>query len=239
MYEIKIKIKHDCPYLKISSIFDFPVYLYCSELYDLMIIPKQISQIEMDKISSYVVDKDSLEFNIGRENISTTYVYFRCMCNSETSVSPNIQKYGGMVEHPVVYEDGWEHYKVICLNNKTQVSILKYIQTVEQHKIVSIKDLGREGIFKTQFVSTHELIDKLTDRQIDVIVKAYEEGYYEIPRSIKTEEIAQQFNVSRAATEKSLRKAENSIMKIIMPYLFFHRRINLSGNNHSKVKLSG
>lgn len=238
MYEIKVRIQHDCPYLNISKLFDFPIYTYCSDLYDLIVIPKNINSDESEKISSYVVDKDSLEINQGGENTNTTYVYFRCMCNTETSISPRIQQHGGLVEHPIIYENGWENYKIICLNNKTQIAVLKFLQTIENHELVSIKDLGREGMFKSQFVSTHELIENITDRQIEVLARAFEGGYYEIPRNIKTEEIANSFNVSRAASEKSLRKAENAIMRVIMPYLLFHRQIRKSSESPAKIKLA-
>ena len=108
MYEINVKIRHDCPYISIANLFDTPVYSYCSDLFDLMVIPKRISTEEADKIASYIIDKTSLEITTGGENSTTSYVYFRCMCNVETAISPRIQQHGGLVEHPIIHKDGWE-----------------------------------------------------------------------------------------------------------------------------------
>ncbi|MDH5403825.1 MAG: helix-turn-helix domain-containing protein [Candidatus Heimdallarchaeota archaeon] len=227
MYEIKLKIKHECPYLDLASYFDINLYLYCSDFFDLLIIPKSLDNDEIKQVMSIIKNKESIEITKGGLNGNTTYIHFECMCDPIESVSPNIQKLGGLLELPVLYKNGWEYYKIICINKKTQSSVLEYIQSIEDYKILSIVDLGRD-VYKYQFLTTQELLNNLTDKQMDVLISAFDKGYYQIPRSTKTEELAQSYDISRPALEKSLRKAENTIMSSIIPYLLFHQRYNAS-----------
>lgn len=228
MYQVKLKINHKCSYLDIANLFNLEVLGYCSEIYDLMVIPKRISPKEIEKIRALITDKDSLEANIGGENANSSFVYFKCMCSSSSIFCTRIQKNGGLVEHPVVYRDGYEHYTIVTLNEKSQSALLSFVQNlkkeVEELQIISIKAMGPKGIFESQFIPIIDLMNDLTDRQIDVILRAFEQGYYEIPRTVKTQDLADQFNVSRIATEKSLRKAENAIMRGILPYLRFYQK---------------
>ncbi len=223
MFEIKMKLRHTCPYLELANIFDLHLYLYCSDFFDLLIIPKLISDEEMEIVKSKVKKPDTVEITLGGEDGNTTYIHFECMCDLEKSVSPNIQRLGGLLELPVLYKNGWEYYKIISLNKKSQAAIMEYIQTIPEYEILSITDLDIDQ-YKYQFLTTNEIMKSLTARQIEVLVKAYEQGYYKIPRSVKTRELAEKFNVSRTATEKSLRKAENTIITSIIPYLLFHQR---------------
>ncbi len=237
MFEIKMKLRHPCPYLELANIFDLNLYLYCSDFFDLLIIPKLISDEEMEIVKSKVKKPDTVEITVGGEDGNTTYIHFECMCDLEKSVSPNIQRLGGLLELPVLYKDGWEYYKIISLNKKSQAKIMEYIQTIPEYEILSITDLDIDQ-YKYQFLTTNEIMKNLTARQIEVLVEAYEQGYYKIPRSIKTWQLAQKFNVSRTATEKSLRKAENTIIASIIPYLLFHQRSHSPfGMKQKKIKL--
>jgi len=237
MYEISLKYQHNCEYTQISELFDGECYSYCSDYYDLMIIPQTLSESDVEQIKPHIIDLDSLEIIQSSDNNATTFLYFKCMCNLSSSISPKLQQRGGIVEQPVRYANGWEYYKITCLNEKTQASLLRFIQTLDKYELLSIRDLGRDGLFKSQFISIHQLVQSMTDRQVEVIVKAYENGYYDIPRYVTTKELADSFDVSRPATEKSLRKAENAIMDAVMPYLFFQKQLSAKSSEDNRLKL--
>jgi predicted DNA binding protein len=57
----------------------------------------------------------------------------------------------------------------------------------------------------------------LTDRQLDVVVTALEEGYYDWPRSVATRELTDMLDISRATLQEHLRKAERKLLRSALP----------------------
>jgi len=47
----------------------------------------------------------------------------------------------------------------------------------------------------------------------NIILKAYELGYYEWPRRTNLDELSKMFNISKVALLKNLRKGEEKILK--------------------------
>ncbi|MCE7737116.1 MAG: hypothetical protein GPJ54_19675 [Candidatus Heimdallarchaeota archaeon] len=233
MHELRIKVQHDCPHLVISEFLDTEMYSYCSSSFDLIVIPGKLEDNILSNITGFLEKRDISTLEVTRcgDNKPLTYIYTDCIYSNHPTddknsrfISKIITDAGGMIEYPVIYEDGWEHYKIVCLNKKIVSDILKDLENEKSLVIIGLTDLGDDGLDKTHFFSMPELIKQLTDRQLQVIVNAYENGYYSIPRGVKMQEIAEKYNVSRPAIEKSLRKAENKIMEMIVPYLFFHYR---------------
>lgn len=54
----------------------------------------------------------------------------------------------------------------------------------------------------------------LTDRQRDVVTEALARGYYEWPRQISNEGLADELNISRATLHEHLRKAEQKLVSM-------------------------
>ncbi|WP_254274433.1 helix-turn-helix domain-containing protein [Haloarcula marina] len=52
----------------------------------------------------------------------------------------------------------------------------------------------------------------LTDRQYETLLTAYESGYYDVPRRVNQDELAQRFGVSHQAISERLRRAHETIV---------------------------
>lgn len=83
-----------------------------------------------------------------------------------------------------------------CRENNVQCEI---------HTVYNISE-GRQSRFR------------LTDEQRDALIKAFQSGYYEIPRERDLEELAAEFGISHQALSERLRRAhgslvENAVMK--------------------------
>lgn len=63
-----------------------------------------------------------------------------------------------------------------------------------------------------EFTETTE--STLTDRQRDVITKALTHGYYDWPRKINNEALADKLDISRATLHEHLRKAEQKLVSV-------------------------
>jgi predicted DNA binding protein len=70
--------------------------------------------------------------------------------------------------------------------------------------------------YQRPVIHDHNLMMVLTDRQKEVIVAAKKHGYYEYPRKVNSEELAEKVGLSKATVVEHLRKAENRFMTHIM-----------------------
>jgi predicted DNA binding protein len=85
------------------------------------------------------------------------------------------------------------------------------IETIEEYPV--------EEYYNNYLFSIPELAYNMTDRQRKVLTQAYYGGYYQIPRSIRTEDIAINNQTSRYNIDKILRNVEGKIMQFIYPFL--------------------
>ncbi|MHA2253612.1 MAG: helix-turn-helix domain-containing protein [Candidatus Kariarchaeaceae archaeon] len=225
-HEIIIRAQHDCPFLEFSKSFgDRQIHSYCSREYDLVLIPGEITAKHIEKGRELFPKKLTDEWRITTtdERSKSSYIIMDCICEElyEESITSLIQHAGGMLNYPIIYEHGWEYHKILCLDKKIVAAVLEQIEKLSTFELISINDLGMDGMFKSQMISIPEIISGLTHRQIFVLIKAYEDGYYEIPRNIRTQDIASDMGITRYGIEKNLRKAENKLIKAIVPYLYF------------------
>lgn len=56
----------------------------------------------------------------------------------------------------------------------------------------------------------------LTDDQREAIVFAVSEGYFEVPRRVDLEEIAEEFQITRQAASELIRRAEKEILRTVL-----------------------
>lgn len=61
------------------------------------------------------------------------------------------------------------------------------------------------------------VLDALTERQREVIEMAYEMGFYEIPRRVSTEDIAEKLDVDAATVSEHLQRAERNLLTQQLP----------------------
>ena len=64
--------------------------------------------------------------------------------------------------------------------------------------------------------SSDSPIDRLTVQQMRVLRLAYAEGYYDIPRTISTEQLACLLKMEKGTVGEHLRRAEKNIMEFLM-----------------------
>ncbi|WP_254521946.1 helix-turn-helix domain-containing protein [Natrinema caseinilyticum] len=76
-----------------------------------------------------------------------------------------------------------------------------------------IDDFNRIGTVTlgklTEFTESKSM---LTDRQLEVVTCALEEGYFEWPRRISSEELADELDISRTTALEHLRKAQSKLL---------------------------
>lgn len=224
--EISLRLKHECPFLEFSTHFGKrPIYHYCSTMNDYLIIPEKLSD-DMKTFANIIFGRfDNLAIKeIGKPS-ELTYITMDCPCNEQalqTNIAPKMRELKAVPIYPITYQNGFEYYNVYV---KTEERAKRFISGMEQKveiEILSQEDLGDDWIV-SQTAVLKQLIEELTPLQIDTLTQAFEGGYYNIPRNIKTEDIAKKNGKSRYAVDKNLRSAENKILNYIMPFIYLQQ----------------
>jgi len=99
-------------------------------------------------------------------------------------------------------------------NNRLVFSILGENKALSSFLSMVKNIIGDLTILRIQdhTYNDESVLSELTDRQKEILIKAKQSGYYEIPRKITTMELAQEFGISKTAILEHLRKAEGKIM---------------------------
>lgn len=115
-------------------------------------------------------------------------------------------------------EDGCECFDLL-LENQEDLSdvtdILREFGTV--HLDCVSQDFQREITPST--TEWHELLSSIPDRQRELLTLASERGYFEIPRQVTLEELADEMGITKTTASNHLRKAEKQIMEFLIEYV--------------------
>ncbi|MDH5403110.1 MAG: helix-turn-helix domain-containing protein [Candidatus Heimdallarchaeota archaeon] len=223
--ELRFKLSHECFFSNFAQILDSDLMLsYCDRTSDVIMINGELDLQNIYDKGTKIFD-NILEWTITKLDHHNFIIQMNCGCEKlmPKSITNLIQSTGGVIVYPIEYIAEWEYYKVICLNNTIVSDLLKELGTLDKFEVLTINDLGPKGLFKSQIVSATDLTNQLTTHQVNIIIQAYENGYYEIPRRIKTIDLANKLGVSRYAVEKVIRRAENNIIEKLIPFLYFNR----------------
>ena len=64
-----------------------------------------------------------------------------------------------------------------------------------------------------------ELLSSIPPRQREILNTAVERGYFEIPRQVTLEEIAEEMDITKTTASNHLRKVEQQLIKFVLPYI--------------------
>jgi len=136
------------------------------------------------------------------KNGVVTYFIRRRLPKPPSGINPYIV----YLSTPWTVEDGIG--RATCLGSSTQIQ--EMMKSLEKagiaYKIVSLANAR---------FSRSSLLRLLTDKQREVISKAREEGYYDIPRKIRSDEMASKLGMRNATFVMHRRKAEKHLIEEI------------------------
>lgn len=224
VYEIEIKVQHQCRYLDFSEHISSYFHTYCNGYFDLLLFPGRISPDTVSNFTHHFPDLASPKVMIGDYN-TNSYILTDCYYAGSHTGSI-IQSNGGIVFSPSKYDQGWEYYSFICFSKEDVSVILSNFPkdyTVDLVSVHDNSDIDFDKVFKFQGILLTNLMTYLTSRQLGVLLKAHEMGYYRIPRDVRTQDMADSLGITRYGFEQLLRKAENKIMDFILPMIQYEQ----------------
>lgn len=222
IYEIIFRTQYNSPYLEFSKRFGkHKMVSYAHKNIDFIIVEDNISEIDLDYAKKIIPHSEEMKITKIGNPAKMTIIELTSYCNlfNSDSISSVIQEKGGIFIFPTKYKNGWEYHKIICSDQDIKDNIKENVLSKRPStEILKIEQtIYNQFLPQVYFVS--EMINELTQKQLKHLILAFQFGYYQIPRSIQTKELAKMLGISRYTFEKSLRTAENKLIQSILPYI--------------------
>lgn len=154
------------------------------------------SQSELEKTTLLRCEQKTCKQNCNRKDGCT--IAFTC---PEPLFGELLTEYGILLKMPIVLEHGVMHMKILS----TSENISKFY---EQLHMLAGKEVHITSKHKQESIETVTL----TEKQKQLIRIAREMGYYNVPRTITTTELAKRLGISQSTLGEHLRKAEKNII---------------------------
>lgn len=119
---------------------------------------------------------------------------------------------------PTVLENGRECFDLL-LNDREELS--KAVDLLGEFGGVSVDRISqdfRREVYPSR-AEWQELLSSIPDRQRELLNRAVERGYFEIPRQVTLEELAEEMDITKTTASTHLRKAEGQVMAYLLPYV--------------------
>jgi len=166
-----------------------------------------ISEVEFkdstSKVEDLLTDGFLVEAQVLERQKNGAYLVFLRGRPSLSSVLSAIGIESGYLFPPIGIGDG--KIKISFLGNEKQVKdFMEKIDTLGiRYRVVLLADANFSPISP---------LNRLTEKQREVMMAAYKMGYYDIPRKITSEELAERLGLVGSTVVEHLRKAEQRLM---------------------------
>jgi len=136
----------------------------------------------------------------------------------------------------VVYEKGWEYYRLIAFRHK---DLKRFLERLEERGFVFdvLRKVPFDGFVASSLTLTADaLFSDLTEKQMDALLTAYRHGYYRLPRETDVQTIANKRQVPRTTFQEHLKKAENKLVASLVPYVQLFKQASVEKRECLKIE---
>jgi predicted DNA binding protein len=235
LFEVVLKLTHECPFANISRKFpSMKMFSWCNGEHDIyeVIVEKheEYEEVlrEMSELGG-VIEESSDQHKV--HLITTT-----CTCDRETSATKNIDDFDILHVSPVIYSQGWEYYRLIAFKHE---DVKRLLQRLEDRGFIFeiLRKIPFNGFIASSLTLTADaLFSNMTEKQMDALLIAYNNGYYRFPRKADIQAIAAKRRVPRTTFQEHLKKAENKIVASLVPYVQLYRSVSPEKRESLKIR---
>ncbi|QRF75365.1 Bacterioopsin transcriptional activator [Thermoplasmatales archaeon] len=215
-WEISFRIKYDYPFIQMSNKYPgVRISMWCVWEREMLHVPLDHEDL-MSELEGYA-DSINLVIENHKRSNDGTVLTMKCSCDVLNSVWNVVERNNCSIVHPAVYLDGWGYFRVISFSEDSTKKLFVDLSRMGQNELLGKKIVHIDSLPSTIWVES--FFERLTDRQAEAVVKAFDYGYYASPREVTTDSIATSLGITRSTYEEHLRKAENRLMDALIPYL--------------------
>ena len=220
--EIQIKARTDNPIHRLTEKYpSLKIWMWCNFVQDVYEIVSDSPEDFHGAVEEFrrlydVLDETEISTNI-------RLITQNCVCSKETTVHDNIQELEILNLMPIYYTMGHEYYRLIAFRHEALVELFDRL-TDHGFQVDVLEKAPFNGMVSDSLVTLNSLVGGLTDKQVDAIVAAYNNGYYQTPRRVNVQTIADRVRVPRTTLHEHLNKAENKLISSIIPQIQLYAR---------------
>lgn len=163
---------------------------------------------EVDRVVRHIENDHLQPFDVMSRTDRSALVRTR---NPPEGVIPTILSSGCTILWPAVYRDGWEQYSILAPNEARLRVLVRRLERFGPTVLQAAADVPNEAVGAT--IPIADLAAGLTKRQLDAVLLAVREGYYEVPRQVEARDLAARTGIGRSTFEEHLRKGEQQVMR--------------------------
>ena len=195
------------------------VFLFCNNIIDEYVFEGPVNKEEINLEQVF----PNAKYRVHNAEGKVSYIYVDCAEENEshlTLAKRCIYANRGIMMSSYQIDDV-QYYSVVIFGKQYLASFLDQLNQEFSYQILSQKEIPLLDFESDNpYVKMKRILDELTETQLSVLKTAIEKGYYENPRKIRMEDIAQDLSKSRSTVETLFRTAENKIMDVIVPELY-------------------
>lgn len=191
--EIHLQQEKPCVLSDFAERFDASFEIDIEELHDHLVTFVIRMETPRDEYIEFLRDSEQVE-HIDRLD-EANYLVTKTSCGGYSAIDRN---HGILRRQSQVF------------SNRRVYTVLFFRREDLRAMITDFKQIGTVTLGKvTEFTGSKSM---LTDRQLEVVTCALEEGYFEWPREISSEELADELGINRTTALEHLRKAQSKLL---------------------------
>lgn len=213
-----LRVQHDGCLMTSLKPGTIAMQVSADEECDLVLVQGQPEEVE--RVVRHIEADNLQPFDVMGRTPTSALVRTR---NPPHGVIPTILSSGCTILWPAVYRDGWESYSILAPNEARLRVLVRRLERFGLTELKGAAEVPTESVGAT--VPVADLAAGLTRRQLDAVLLAVSEGYYEVPRKVEARDLATRTGVGRSTFEEHLRKGEQQVMNRFAAILAAHEGV--------------
>lgn len=221
MEEIELDLENDLPFCNLSRKFpEVEFYRWCNSAVDYLEFYGDFRYLE--KLMKFMPEVESalgtevIYSSPGKNRLS---LMISCRCSTSNSTIRMVESRNLMWKAPVYYSRGHERLSLLSPVPKNMDELYADFKGLGKFTITKKLSIAPDLIRDIYTVSLSQLFSTLTNKQMRYLVSAFYQGYFDIPRKTKIDEMASNSSLSYSSLQEHLEKGISKIMKGLEPYL--------------------
>ena len=222
MDEILLRMRHDLPFNNVAVAFpEIRIYRWCNSMVDYLefLAPDGESLRRLQQGLPAVVSALHSTVLYRSEAERRLDVMVRCRCTPQNSTVRMTERANCLWKPPVAYLEGREQLTVLAPEASSFRSLYRELRRVAQVEILKKVPVSPDVLRDAYTLSLSSLFQGLTDRQLRVLLRAIERGYFAIPKRASLERLAEAEAIGESTLQEHLSKAESHLIEAVAPYL--------------------
>ena len=222
MDEILLRMRHDLPFNNVASAFpEVRIYRWCNSMVDYL-------EFEAADLAALGRLRDELPGVVASLHSEVLYraesegrldIMVRCRCTPHNSTVRMTEGENCLWTPPVVYEAGQEQLTVLAPEPSSFRALYRKLRRVADVEILKKASVSPDILRDSYTISLSSLFEGLTARQLGVLLRAIERGYFAIPKRSSLEGLARSESIGESTLQEHLSKAEARVIEALAPYL--------------------